>query len=62
MAYLLSDEVEEQLLKSDSHNSPVNASAVDAEAYLLNGSLVIDYARIADALPSAIKGAREILN
>jgi iron(III) transport system substrate-binding protein len=62
MGYLLSDGVEEQLLKSDSRNSPVNASCAGASAYLLKDTLAIDYAHIADALPSAIKRAREILN
>ena len=53
MEFLLSDDVEQMLFNSDSHNMPLRSSA--------KGNLDIDYKRIADELTDAVQEAREIL-
>jgi len=60
--FLLSEEVEEMLVRSDSHNSPVHGEvAAQYPQYAIPKPLGIAYARVADFLPEAIKTAREIL-
>lgn len=62
MQFLLSEELERLLAESDSHNSPVRASVAQRyPQYAIPRSLDLDYGRIADFLPVAIKAAEEIL-
>jgi ABC-type Fe3+ transport system substrate-binding protein len=62
MQFLLSEELEQLLVESDSHNSPVHAQiAQKYPQYAIGSPLRIDYARIADFLPEAIRAAREVL-
>ncbi len=62
MRFLLSEELEEMLVQSDSHNSPVHTDvARKYPQYAIPKPLGVDYARVADFLPEAIKTAREIL-
>ena len=62
MRFLLSEELERRLVKSDSHNSPTRASvAQEYPQYAIPNSLPVDYGRVADFLPTAITAAREIL-
>lgn len=60
--FLLSRRVEDLLARSDSHNTPSRESvAKQFPQYRIPKRLNIDYARIADQLPTAISAAREIL-
>ena len=60
--FLLSEELEEMLVQSDSHNSPVHEEiAQKYPRYAIPKPLGVDYARVAGFLPEAIKTAREIL-
>jgi iron(III) transport system substrate-binding protein len=62
MAFLLSEDLERLLAGSDSHNSPVRpAAAREYQQYAIPKPLVVDYGRVADFLPLAIKTARETL-
>jgi len=62
MAFLLSDRVELMLAASDSHNAPVRATVpAELSRYAIPRSLEIDYAKVADQLPTAIRAATEIL-
>jgi iron(III) transport system substrate-binding protein len=62
MLFLLSPELERMLVESDSHNSPIHAEvAKEYPQYAIPNPLKIDYGRVADFLPEAIKTAREIL-
>jgi iron(III) transport system substrate-binding protein len=62
MHFLLSEELEEMLVQSDSHNSPIRDEiAQKYPRYAIPKPLGVDYARVADFLPEAIKTAREIL-
>lgn len=62
MDFLLSEHVERMLVRSDSHNSPINkALAEQFKLYAIAKPLDIDYGKIADQLPMAIQMAREIL-
>ncbi len=62
MHFLLSNELEETLVKSDSHNSPIHEEvARKYPQYAIPKPLKVDYARVADFVPEAIKTAREIL-
>lgn len=62
MQFLLSPELERMLVESDSHNSPIHAEvAKEYPQYAIPNPLRIDYGRVADSLPEAIKTAREIL-
>jgi len=62
MHFLLSAELEQMLAESDSHNSPVHVEvAKKYPQYAIVNPLRVDYARVADFLPEAIKAAREIL-
>ncbi len=62
MRFLLSETLERMLVQSDSHNSPIHETLVsEYEQYAIAHPLVIDYERVADHLPAAIKTGREIL-
>ena len=62
MAFLLSDRVELMLAASDSHNAPVRATLpADLARWAIPRSLPIEYQRVADRLPEAIRAAGEIL-
>jgi iron(III) transport system substrate-binding protein len=62
LRFLLGTELEQMLAESDSHNSPVHAEiAQKYPQYAIPNPLRIDYSRVADFLPEAIKTAREIL-
>ena len=63
MDFLLSEQVEEMLARSDSHNSPIHQSLTrQFEPYVISKTLDVDYEKVADHLPIAIKTAREILH
>jgi iron(III) transport system substrate-binding protein len=62
MEFLLSEKLERMLSESDSHNWPVNTKLQgDFEKYRIDKILDLEYEKIADKLPEAIKRAREIL-
>jgi iron(III) transport system substrate-binding protein len=62
MDFLLSEKLEEMLVLSDSHNTPIHpAPAAQFESYAIGQPLDIDYHEVADQLPTAITAAREIL-
>jgi iron(III) transport system substrate-binding protein len=62
LRFLLSGALEQKLAESDSHNSPVHAEVARRyPQYAIPNALRVDYARVADFLPEAIKTAREIL-
>ncbi len=62
MDFLLSEQLERMLAASDSHNTPVHKSLAEQfKLYAVGKPLDIDYAKIADQLPTAIRTAREVL-
>jgi len=62
MDFLLSEQLEQMLVRSDSHNCPIRpALAEQFKLYAIEKPLSIDYEKIADQLPTAIQTAREIL-
>jgi iron(III) transport system substrate-binding protein len=62
MDFLLSERLEKMLARSDSHNSPIHKSLIGQfEQYVIPKPLDVDYEKVADHLPTAIKTAREIL-
>jgi len=62
MAFLLSERLEQMLAQSDSHNSPIHPSlSRQFEKYIISKTLDVDYEKVADHLPMAIKAARGIL-
>ncbi len=62
MDFLLSEQLEEMLVRSDSHNSPTHkALAEQFKLYTIPKPLDVDYEKIADQLPTAIQTAREVL-
>jgi iron(III) transport system substrate-binding protein len=62
MDFLLSEQVENLLVQSDSHNSPIHpAVAQQYEMYAISHPLNIDYEKIADVLNTSIETARENL-
>lgn len=62
MDFLLSEQLEEMLVRSDSHNCPIHSSLADQfKKYAIPQALDLDYERIAEQLPIAIETAREIL-
>lgn len=62
MEFLLGTEVERTLAESYSHNSPVHpALAGEYKEYANPAPLNIDYAKVAEVLPGAIKTAGDIL-
>jgi iron(III) transport system substrate-binding protein len=62
MEFLLSEELEEMLVSSDSHNAPLHPRIVERHpGYEIPHPLKIDYNQVADQLPIAIQSAREKL-
>ncbi len=62
LKFLLSEKVERMLARSDSHNTPIHASlAAEFKQYAIPKPLEIDYEKVADELPNAIRQAGEIL-
>ena len=62
LKFLLSEKVERMLARSDSHNTPVRASlAAEFTDYAIPEPLEIDYEKVADELPTAIRRAGEVL-
>ena len=62
MEFLLNEQLEQMLLVSDSHNCPIrSAPAEQFKMYAIPKPLSVDYEKIADRLPMAIRTAREIL-
>ena len=62
MDFLLSEQLELMLVRSDSHNSPVHKTLAEQfSQYAIAKPLDVDYAKVADQLPTAIQTAREIL-
>jgi len=62
MEFLLSEQLEKMLLSSDSHNCPIRpALAEQFKMYVIPKPLVIDYEKVADNLPLAIRTAKEVL-
>ncbi|MFH1719462.1 MAG: extracellular solute-binding protein [Planctomycetota bacterium] len=61
MDFLLSEQLETMLARSDSHNCPIRpALAEQFKSYLVPKPLTVDYEEIADQLPTAIRAAREV--
>ena len=62
LKFLLSEQVERMLARSDSHNTPIHPSvASEFNQYAIPKPLEIDYEKVADELPTAIRRAGEIL-
>jgi len=62
MDFLLSEQLEEMLVRSDSHNCPIHPALADQfKSYAIPNPLDIDYEKVADLLPIAIETSREIL-
>ena len=62
MDFLLSEKLELMLARSDSHNSPIHkAVAEQFKLYAIDKPLDVDYEKIAEQLPTAIRIAREVL-
>jgi iron(III) transport system substrate-binding protein len=62
MEFLLSEQLEQMLLSSDSHNCPIRpALAEQFKMYIIPKPLGVDYEKVADNLPLAILTAREVL-
>ncbi|MHC4658901.1 MAG: extracellular solute-binding protein [Planctomycetota bacterium] len=62
MDFLLSEKLERMLVRSDSHNTPIHPSLAEKyKLYAIPKSLDVDYEKVADQLPAAIKTAGEIL-
>jgi len=62
MEFLLSEQLEEMLLRSDSHNCPIRpALAEQFERYVIPKPLNLDYEKIADNLSAAVRTAMEVL-
>ena len=62
MKFLLSEQLEELLLSSDSHNCPIRpALAEQFKKYVIPKPLGVDYYKVADNLPTAIRTAMEVL-
>lgn len=62
MEFLLSDELEQMLLRSDSHNCPIRPVLSEQfKMYVIPKPLVLDYDKVADNLPTAIRTAMEVL-
>jgi iron(III) transport system substrate-binding protein len=62
MEFLLGDKCERMLAQSDSHNTPIHPSlAEEFEKYTIAKPLDVEYEKVADQLPTAIKTAGEVL-
>lgn len=61
MAFLLSEKLEELLAASDSHNAPIHLNLRKKfDQYAINDPLEVNFEKVADLLPEAIRTAREI--
>jgi len=62
MEFLLGEKCEQMLAQSDSHNAPVHPSLAEQfKMYAVSKPLKVDYQKVADQLPTAIRTAGEIL-
>jgi len=62
MEFLLSEQLERMLAGSDSHNCPIRpALAENFKMYVIPKPLSVDYEKVADCLPMAIRTTREVL-
>ena len=62
MDFLLSEQLEQMLVRSDSHNFPIRSALAEKfKLYAVPKSLDVDYEKVADQLSIAIQTAREIL-
>ncbi|MHC4324042.1 MAG: extracellular solute-binding protein [Planctomycetota bacterium] len=62
MEFLLSEKLEQMLLSSDSHNCSIRPALVEQfKMYAIPKPLSVDYEKVADRLPMAIRTAREVL-
>ena len=62
MRFLLSEQLEQLLVQSDSHNGPIHASVAQSHPqYTIENALAVDYGRVADYLPTAIETAGKML-
>jgi iron(III) transport system substrate-binding protein len=62
MAFLLSEEVERLLARSDSHNTPVHpAVAAEFPQYAISGRLPVGYEKVAESIPRAVGAAVKAL-
>lgn len=62
MAYLLGEDVERALAKSDSHNTPIHESlAEEFKVYAVPRRLPVDYEKVADSIPEAVRTSIKIL-
>jgi len=62
MEFLLSEQLEQMLAGSDSHNCPIRpALAEKFKMYVIPKPLGVDYEKVADNLPIAIRNAKEVL-
>jgi len=63
LEFLLSEQVERMLARSDSHNTPIHPSvAAEFNQYAIPKPLEIDYEKVADELPTAVRLAWEALH
>lgn len=61
MDFLLSEQLEQMLVRSDSHNCPIRpALAKQFKLYAIPKALDVNYEEVAEKLPIAIRTAREI--
>ena len=61
LAFLLSEKVELDLARNESHNTPIRSHlARQFPKYALGKALEVDYARIAAQMPAAMRAVREI--
>ncbi len=62
MDFLLSEQLEQMLARSDSHNFPIRSALSEQfKLYAVPKSLDVNYEKVAEKLPTAIQTAREIL-
>lgn len=62
MEFLLSEQLEQMLVESDSHNSPIHEDlAAKHRSYAIDDPLDVSYEKVAQFLPIAIETAREVL-
>jgi len=62
MEFLLSEQLEEMLLRSDSHNCPISlVPSEQFKKYVIPKPLDVDYEKVANHLPTAIRTTMEVL-
>ena len=62
MEFILSEKLEKMLLSSDSHNCPIRPALTEKfKMYVIPKPLGVDYEKVADNLPTAIRIAMEVL-